>query len=133
MINSIRGKRRLIRFSSRIAASFSQSCLLGFCSWFSMNSTPMGKEIVFVRGQYPVLDWKHRTFKTKEFRESRALGKYEGIGEDLTGMHFSNEKEISHLKEEADENEIPVQIYKPDMLDIFKMDIDFFIIINIFK
>lgn len=81
------------------------------------------KEIVFVRGQYPVLDWKYRTFKTKEFRESRALGKYEGIGEDLTGMHFSNEKEISHLKEEADENEIPVQIYKPDMLDIFKMDI----------
>ena len=81
------------------------------------------KEIIFVRGQYPVLDWKYRTFKTKEFRESRALGKYEGIGEDLTGMHFSNEKEISHLKEEADENEIPVQIYKPDMLDIFKMDI----------
>ena len=81
------------------------------------------KEIVFVRGQYPVFDWKYQTFKTREFRESRALGKYEGIEEDLTGMHFSNEKEISHLREEAGENEIPVQVYKPDMLDVLKMDI----------
>lgn len=81
------------------------------------------KEIVFVRGQYPVLDWKYQTFKKKVFRESRSLGKYEGIEEVLTGMHFSNEKEVEHLKEEAGENEVSVQVYKPDMLDVFNMDI----------
>ena len=82
------------------------------------------KEIVFVRGQYPVLDWKYETFKTPEFKESRALGHHEKIDlEEYDCMHFMKDKEIKHIEDEAKKTDQKIQVYRPDMLDILNMDI----------
>lgn len=82
------------------------------------------KEIVFVRGQYPVLDWKYETFKTREFKESRKLGHFEKVTEeDYEGMHFMNEKEEEHLLKEAEERKQEVQRLAMDPAAVLRMDI----------
>ena len=85
----------------------------------------INKEIIMIKGRYPVMDDKFVPFKTQEFKESRAMGPYKRInyGEYDMFKGYSPE-ELKYMNERRKQNSLdPVDVWKPDLQEILSLDI----------
>ena len=85
----------------------------------------INKEIIMIKGRYPVIDDKFIPFKTREFKEARSMGPYKKInyGEYEMFKGYST-KELKYMNDRRKQSgQDPVDVWKPDLMEILSLDI----------
>lgn len=85
----------------------------------------INKEIIMIKGRYPVIDDKFVPFKTKEFKESRSFGPYEKVDlEEMNMFKGYTNAELDYLNDRRKQTGLsPVEIWTADPLDLLNIDL----------
>lgn len=85
----------------------------------------INKEIVMIKGRYPVIDDKFVPFKTKEYKEARSMGHYKKIDYGEYDMFKGyTPQELKYINDRRKQNgQDPVDVWQPDLMEILSLDI----------